>query len=310
MYSRTVTAAAALAVSIGVASIASAADLGAPPPAQAPIYTKAPPLPMWSWTGLYVGGNVGYGFGKSSNDYNTFASNTAGPGFPCSTLTAFGSLCAGGSDTNKITGAIGGLQAGYNWQMGTWLTGVETDIQISGQRGSNTFATGFLAGFGGLSGVESASYTEKLPWFGTLRGRSGLTFGRWLVYGTGGLAYGEVDTSGIATATGPNGPGFAGCTPTGCVGNPLGNWSHDQTRIGWTAGAGVEGAIAHNWTMKVEYLYVDLGSITTNVGTPPGCYGNQSGGVAGCSFVSAGSTTIHSLVTDSIVRVGLNYKLY
>ena len=119
------------------------------------------------------------------------------------------------------------------------------------------------------------NYSEKLPWFGTVRGRVGfLPAPNWLIYGTGGLAYGEVDTNTTLTV------GTLG------VSN-----NFDTTRLGWTAGGGVEALLSRNWSAKVEYLYVDLGSFSntfTGLGT----------------FTPA---TLSTHVTDNIVRAGLNY---
>jgi outer membrane immunogenic protein len=287
-----------------IAGPATAADMAV----KAPLY-KAPIVAPWSWTGFYVGANLGYSWGRSSNDWNFVAFNAgAGPG-PC--LPAGFAWCAAGSDSSKLNGAIGGLQAGYNWQTGNYLAGIETDIQISGQKGSNIFtgAVPLVPGNGLPPGIVAANHSEKLLWLGTLRGRAGITFDRWLVYATGGLAYGEVKAEGAATATGAPGGNVAACLPNGCPFLPFGSWSNSRTKAGWTAGVGVEGAIGNNWTVKLEYLYVDLGNVDTTFATLPGCYGNGSAGAgAFCLNTAAGTGTIHSRVTDNIFRVGINYK--
>ena len=134
-----------------------------------------------------------------------------------------------------VNGFIGGGQLGYNWQRGTWLLGLESDIQFSSERGSgDVCAAACPAGF-----VFTRDY--KLDWFGTARGRVGfLPADRLLLYVTGGLAYG----------------GFSGSSWT--LPLDIGTWS--QTSVGWTVGAGVEAALGNNWSVKFEYLYMDLGN--------------------------------------------------
>src|SRR3954471_19580213 len=114
-------AASALAV-MAATSIASAADI-------APRYTKAPPamVEVWNWTGFYIGGNAGYSWGRSNTDVSYFNTATGLPIVP-----------APGSITNArfdMNGAIAGGQAGYNWQTGSWVWGVEADIQWSDEKG-------------------------------------------------------------------------------------------------------------------------------------------------------------------------------
>ncbi len=287
-----ITLAAVMATSPGFA-----ADLS--PAYKAPIAAPAP-APMWS--GFYVGANVGYGWGNADNSWNFFAQNAitlslscAGPG------GGTNAFCASGSDSNSVNGVLGGVQAGYNYQMGGFVLGIETDIQGSGQSGDQTFTTGFSTGTVNPLGTLSATYTQELRWLGTTRGRIGITADRWLVYATGGAAYGEVSNNGTATATGIG----AGCTAGVC---PLATWSGSATRVGWTAGVGIEGALGNNWSVKAEYLHVDLGTTTTSFATLAGGFGNTSG--AGATIgAAAGTGSISSKFTDDIVRVGANYRL-
>jgi outer membrane immunogenic protein len=125
-------------------------------------------------------------------------------------------------------------------------------------------------------------YAQKLPWFGTARARIGFTpLDRWLVYATGGLAYGEITTDASVTVAG--------------AGTSAGSFS--QTRLGWAAGAGIEAALGGAWTAKVEYLHLDFGSFTNTY------LALNSGGLFG-GFIAG---TSH--VTDDIMRVGVNYRL-
>jgi outer membrane immunogenic protein len=274
---------------------ASAADLGAPAPA--PIYTKAPVAVPFSWTGFYVGGNVGYGWGTANNSLSFSQTDTP----PSPNLATFGA-----ADPNKLNGIIGGGQIGYNWQVNNIVVGIESDIQASGQNGTNTFGgtidviPSFVA-----NNPTSVTDTDKLDWFGTTRGRVGLAMDRWLVYGTGGIAYGEVNQSGnIQPANGlatenTNAPIF---------------WNQSTTKVGWAAGAGVENAITPNWSWKVEYLYMDLGTATADVtggtGTIIGESGNCYGGIhVVCAlFRNPPEGTVTSHFTDSILRLGVNYR--
>ena len=115
----------------------------------------------------------------------------------------------------KPSGVLGGIQGGYNWQSGQFVLGAETDLQLS--TADDTFAP----------------YQFSNPWFGTVRGRAGYAFSNILVYGTAGLAFGEL-----------RGQTF-GLTET-------------HTSAGWTAGLGAEVGFAPHWSAKIEYLYVDL----------------------------------------------------
>jgi outer membrane immunogenic protein len=259
-------AASALAV-FATASSASAADLAARP------YTKAPVMaPVYDWTGFYIGGNVGYSWGRSS-DTSTLT-NGAGT-----------VLFTSGAGTN-MDGVIGGGQIGYNWQVQNWVWGLEADIQASDQKGRRDFLCptgvctppfGVIAVFPGPA--VPVALDQKLEWFGTVRGRVGvLATPQVLFYATGGLAYGEVNTSAVIGA--------------GAFG-----FNANDTRVGYTVGAGVEGAIGGNWTAKLEYLYMDLGRTSGTFLTTIPALG---GGVLSHNYSSR--------ITDNIVRVGLNYK--
>ena len=216
-----------------------------------------------------------------------------------------------------MNGVIGGGQAGYNWQMDKWVFGLEADIQGSGQKGSTL---GSCAGgsatattLAGLSSVCAIGHTgdttpfnvaafpvgdtlsQKLEWFGTFRGRIGPTLTpTFLAYVTGGLAYGQVNSSGTFSGTnivGPQGVNGSTLVPV------AGAFSSSSTRVGWTLGGGIEGAIGGNWTAKLEYLYVDLGTVSGTFVTPIVAPGG--------AFLSTGYS---SHITDNILRVGVNYR--
>jgi outer membrane immunogenic protein len=225
-----------------------------------PVYAPPPP-PAFSWTGGYVGLNAGYGW----ND----------PG--ASLIGLGGSAWDGyypplGSYSFKRDGFIGGSQSGFNYQVGSFVFGVEGDFQYSDISGSS-YTTG--TGFGGYA----VTLQQRMDWFGTDRVRLGFTpTDRLLVYATGGLAVGRISTTSQLDFTGSNHYDQYG----------------GQTRAGWTAGGGVEYAFTNNWTPKIEYLYYDLGTTTLMAnGNPSDApYQTQTG------FQTRGS----------IVRAGINYK--
>jgi outer membrane immunogenic protein len=282
-----------------LATSATAADM----PVKAPII---PPVAVYDWTGFYAGLNVGYSWGRSST-YDTFYDS--GTGTILSAATA----------KFNMNGAIGGGQVGYNWEWNRWVFGLEADIQGSGQKGSALFNClggtptllttaaavngvctqghfGDTAPFNVLGFPVAESVSENLKWFGTVRGRIGPTITPTvLVYATGGLAYGEVDTNGFVYSANVLGPqGVNGGTSIVPVTTTFGSAS---TRVGWTVGAGIEGVVTGNWTVKAEYLYIDLGTVSGNSLTPVVA---PSGALLG--------TTYSSHITDNIVRVGFNYK--
>jgi outer membrane immunogenic protein len=184
---------------------------------------------------------------------------------------------------------VGGGQIGYNWQWSNVVLGVEADIQASGQKGDAAFLCPGTVCNVGLTAIPAANapvagtFNQKLDWFGTLRGRAGITVTPTiLAYVTGGLAYGHIETDGILT-------GFtAGGLATSSA------FSSDKTKTGWTVGGGIEGRITGNWTGKVEYLYMDLGTVDTT-------------GLLTTNFIPI-RAQFSSKITDNIVRVGVNYK--
>ena len=257
------------------------AGIGAPSvykalPYKGPAAYGTPIEAPWTWTGFYVGGTIGYGWGKSSTDTVFSDPATAGQLFAT-------------NGSRKLEGAIGGAQGGYNWVAGNMLAGVEADLNYSGQRARMRAACPGEVCNPALVGVASdpsvlalSDQGQKLEWFATLRGRLGATVTPGaLAYVTGGLAVGEIMTSGTVF-------GFDG------DGNPVNTIvSSHNTKAGWTVGGGIEGRLAGNWTARLEYLYLDLGTVST-VPTP--------------AANATVATAFNSRVTDNIVRAGLNYK--
>jgi len=215
------------------------------------------------------------------------------------------------SRTRYINGPVGGVQVGYNWQTGNYLAGIEADFQGTGQSGTRDLTVAFRVN--GISGgAAGVSIAERMPWLGTVRGRLGYVADRLLIYATGGLAYGRVEVDSLASATGffapTSPPGSPPCTATTC---PVWNFSGSGiTKTGWTVGGGAEWALGGNWSAKVEYLFVDLGSFNTTFTGFPGCFGTSSGVIIACHPQFAGVGNISSKITDNILRVGLNYQFH
>jgi outer membrane immunogenic protein len=245
-------------LALGAAS-AFAADLGARP------YTKAPAMiePISTWAGLYIGGNVGYGWGNGSTSMTSL---------PSTALVNASNV----SLDPDAKGVIGGGQIGYNWQMGSIVTGLEADFQGSGINGSAR-APAIIDNSGAILANTFRSTDQKLEWFGTVRGRLGTTLSPgFLLYVTGGLAYGEVRSSANTFF------GAANNYPA----------SVSTTRVGWAAGAGGEWMFANKWSAKLEYLYMDLGNVSSNATTA-------------ASLVNLVNYTWKN--QDHIVRAGVNY---
>ncbi|MDB5480463.1 MAG: porin family protein [Caulobacteraceae bacterium] len=222
---RTVTFASAAA--LGLASL----GLAAPALAQS--------ADAWTWTGPYVGVNLGYGGGDFKYPFS-------------GTTDAAGANRVTGRARQSSSGVLGGGQVGYNFQMPNGVVlGLETDIDAADIGGNSSFSSATASGTNTTSGVSS-----RINYLGTVRGRVGKPMfdGRFMPYVTGGFAYG-----GVRNNANFNGGGFA---------------TNTQTQTGWTAGAGAEYALNRHLSFKVEYLYVDLGSQNL---TGPGATFNAPG---------------------------------
>jgi len=272
-----------------LAGVALGALAGAAPAVAADLPVRAPvmaPVVADAWTGFYAGANVGYSWGH-------WDSSSLSPIFPTGsgvTSTTIGGLAGailtdfGSTASPNVKGWVGGGQLGYNWLNGSWLYGLEADIQATGQRASlNGGATVFRAPLG--DGIATITQNEtnswKLPWFATFRGRLGWTYDQsWLFYATGGLAVGHEKFSNTTSLTAATTVPAASLTTTVSS-------SEGTTRVGFAVGAGVEKAIDAHWRVKAEYLYVDLGSHT---------------------FLAGTGLDTNIKMRDNIVRLGFNYR--
>jgi outer membrane immunogenic protein len=260
---------------------AQAADLPTRKEAPAPVFVPPP----FTWTGFYAGLNAGGIFRTgSNNNFSIFDPNAGIDGnfIANSVINNNG----GGSGT----GFIGGGQAGYNWQTGAFVLGVETDFQ--GTTLSRSISqtgipfSGPGVPFALLGDNLTVNAKASLDWLGTTRGRVGFVVtpdNRLMIYATGGVAYGGGSS---------NFSVFDSTTGSFFTGNP------SSTRVGWTAGAGVEYALTNNWTIRGEYLYADLGS--TNFST----VGNVAANTFFPGVVASGKFSYNA----SIARAAINYK--
>ena len=220
----TLAAAAAFLMATTVAS--SAADL-------APSYTKAAPLaPVYSWTGFYIGGNVGGGVASSHFDD------------PCI-------YCSSATPTRGFF--TGGAQIGYNYQFGSGLVGIEADVN-----GNSRFKDSVLGG----DYPNALTVGTKADISGTIRARGGLVVNNALVYVTGGAAWADVKQTGIEFGNLTGSSNFG--APTGVTANRSG------VLWGGVIGAGVEFALTPNWTVGGEFLHTIYADRDSNLVNPDG----------------------------------------
>jgi outer membrane immunogenic protein len=235
-----------------LAGSAVAADL----PSRAPPPVYLPPAPIFTWTGVYIGGQIGYAWGNQKYYY-------AHP------LGSFGDY------SYNSNGVIGGAHVGYNLQLAQWVLGLEGDVD--GQSNSKSYTNSVYHPF---YGNFNTSLSTKASIQGSIRGRVGIAFDRVLIYGTGGVAFG-----GFNGTFNTNFPIFAGYYG--------GYDSVSTTRVGWTAGGGIEYAVTNNWSVRAEYRYTDFGRSTyypiNSFGFAPGSYVNRH-------------------FTENRVQVGFSYK--
>ena len=269
---------------LALAQVAMAADL----PLKAPPYQ---PPPIYSWTGFYVGGNIGgvWGDPKVKYEPNDLVS-----------LGLFSSRALNGAPlpaSIDTSGVLGGLQGGYNWQIGTWLVGAEADFDWSDAKGSVS-REGTISPIAQIPAAVVAA--DKVTWLATVRARLGyLATPNLLLYGTGGLAYGEIEHSGSYTSSRDTlGVGFG--IGYNCFANvPCFAGTVSNTAVGYVLGGGLEYALTRNWTVRGEYLYASLeGKPFTEAATslPP------------FTTVPSSFTANVSRTKLNIARVAVNYR--
>lgn len=224
------------AISVLAISAGFAADL----PMKAP---PQPAAPIFNWSGFYIGGTAGGAWGDPKLEESS-----------------------GRTMTVSVDGGVFGGEAGYNWQAGNFVYGIEADIQ-NGPKGTNPLGTTSSVVGGAAFVCGGGKCRIDTSYFGTVRGRLGIANNQWLLYGTGGWAYGSTKEG---------------------LGNGIDNGTDHPS--GWAAGGGVEYALSPNWSLKIEYLHIDLGK--ANAGPAP----------FGAAF------SFNAVDRFDVVRAGLNWK--
>jgi outer membrane immunogenic protein len=236
-------------------------------------------VPIFTWTGIYVGGQIGYGWGSGNLNY-TFADPFD---------NAFGTTGLGSSPG----GVIGGAHVGYNYQINQFVFGLEGTVD--GTSVSNTVQAVFPIAFGGST--LSAHTSSDIQ--GSIRGRAGIAWERALIYATGGVAFGGFNTKYSLLG---NANGFIGESAPGAADGPLffGSNSFSNTRVGWTVGGGIDYAVTNNWSLFAEYRYTNFGSISA-----PGIAAVGFATVPGLTnaFLNSNRT-----INQNQVQVGFSYR--
>jgi outer membrane immunogenic protein len=236
-----------------VAPAASAADL-------LPAF-KAPPAPQaLTWAGPYLGLSLGYAWANDPKADCTFTGIS-----PCSTFTY---------PAPRASGSLGTFQAGYNWQVGSFVLGIESDISALYAQGSQQFPS--------IDAGKTDAMTTRYDWLGTVRGRAGYATGADLFYATGGYAVGRTEHEYIF--------GFGGTVQ---------RFGSSDTRSGWTAGLGWEHAVDQHLSFKAEYLHVQLGHSDLDFSS---LQFNGNGGNP------SGTSILHFNNNLDILRFGMNLR--
>jgi outer membrane immunogenic protein len=206
-----------------------AADLPAAMPAKAlPAY-----VPAYNWTGFYFGANVGGTWGQF--DFS-----------PSTVDNVLGTISSPFSTSVTNSSVIGGIQSGYNWELGNMLLGFEQDIQFTGLKQNFTFA-------GPAPFAAGDTLSSKVDFLSSTRVKAGWVWDRFMLYGAGGLTTGEMDTTATYIAR-------AGGSPA------LTFTDAHKFHTGYNVGGGAEYAVTNNVSFGVEYRYLNLGHETYNLG--------------------------------------------
>ena len=198
------------------------------------------PPAFFSWTGFYVGAHIGGVWGRSAQSVD---------------VDTFGGISANNS---QFSGVIGGLQAGYNYQVANFVFGIEGDYGWASAKSSVV--------------TLGDTHNMALNSLATVRGRVGVAFDRFLPYVTGGVAFANLQNEVVDTVV------------------PFGPLNRGSNATGWTIGGGGEYAFDPHWSVKAEYLYVQLPDQTASI--------------------TGGGYTFQTTFKDSeqVARVGINYK--
>ena len=271
---------------VAVTRIASAADMGLP----APVYkSPAPPLVVNNWTGFYLGGHAGWGWG-----HDPFSDGFRGEDCDITGVCVIPPVSLSGIHSN---GFIAGFQAGYNQQWANWVGGLEIDLSGANITGSTSTSATNAVTFDSetpVTGTHAATMQDKFELLGSARARVGyLILPDLLFYGTGGLAFTRFTQSTTETLSETAPPGSC-CSSSETFSNSTPSW-----RFGWAAGVGGEYRLwGSNWLARVEYLHYDFGNSGSFSSTQT---------FEGVSSNNGGGFTSGHLTVD-VVRGGLSYK--
>ena len=261
-----------LALTAGPVSV-NAADLPLMP---------APAGSIYSWSGFYVGGTVGGAWGTL--DPVTSTSFVPLVGY-FGAAGDVGAVNAAGVQRINRSGVTVGAEAGYNWQFGNIVAGIEADIESIRLSGSAVSGPNLYASVPSTFTIASSASAN---WLFTTRPRIGWAANNWLFYATGGLAVTNLNAVFAFNDT------FASAVEGASISN---------TRLGYTVGGGIEAGLWDRWTLKVEYLYVNFNSVSvtsTNLVV-------LSQALATVPIPAQQFT--HSVdLKANIARVGLNYR--
>jgi outer membrane immunogenic protein len=258
-----ITGAALMAITPG-----NAADLGRP------VYKAPPPVPapvrVFSWTGCYIGGNIGWGWGRDT---------VSAPGLALAEVTEEPELASDSppAKTENSSGVLGGGQVGCNYQFApNWVIGIEGDGEAANIKGDAIHGDTFTNPLTGAREPVSGRVHAQTDWIASATGRLGWTWDRVMLYAKGGAAWERFKYSADL-------PNFAEQIGT------------SVTPLGWTIGGGVEWAFWDNWSAKVEYDFYDFRM--PNLSLP--------GTIAGTPEVVPGFNIKETIQT---VKVGINYR--
>jgi outer membrane immunogenic protein len=254
------------ALAVALAGPATAADLSV-----APVQRGLKPAPYeWEWSGLYVGGNVGY----------RGATIVGNPDLEST------SPIVNSNTSSSSNGAIGGIQVGINWQVEKLVFGFEGDVD--GMTAGSATSSGACLSSGAAIPGCSFAVVDRLRYFVTLRARLGYAIDRWLLYATGGAVWQNIgsDVSLSTTSTAP--------TVLGTVWN---------TPVGWTVGGGIAAAVTENWSVRIEYLHLQSFDAKASVAVS-----DAATSVFSLPAATTSADTVR--VKNDIVRVGLDYRMW
>ena len=207
---------------IALTGSAFAADLAPPPP---------PLVPIFTWTGPYIGGQIGYAWASGANKFNG--------------VDPYSGVAFVSSVGQSPSGVIGGANIGYNYQINQWVLGVEGSVD--GTSLSNTGGLAFPDGT--ILAVHSSTDIQ-----GSIRGQVGIAWDRALIFATGGVAFGGFNTQ-------YNYDGFGAAAGAAHLAPFFASFNLSDTHVGWTVGGGIQYAITNDWSVRADYRYTDWGSI-------------------------------------------------